>query len=63
MARTASKSPTRGDREPGLDDVDAERREGSGDLELLGHVHARARRLLAVAQRRVEDPDPVGLGM
>ena len=33
-----------------------------GHLELLGHVHARARRLLAVAQRRVEDPDPVRIG-
>ena len=59
MARTASKSPWRGDREPGLDDVDAERREGPGHLDLLGHVHARARRLLAVAQGRVEDPDSV----
>ena len=49
----------RGDREPGLDDVDAERREGPGHLHLLGHVHARARRLLAVAQGRVEDPDPI----
>ena len=47
----------RGDREAGLDDVDAQRREGAGDLELLGHVHARAGRLLAVAQGRVEDPD------
>ena len=49
----------RGDREPGLDDVDAERGQGAGHLHLLGLVHARARRLLAVAQGRVEDPDPV----
>ena len=52
----------RGDREPGLDDVDPERGQGAGDLELLGHVHARARRLLAVAQGRVEDPHPVRVG-
>ena len=62
MARTASKSPTEAIGKPGLDDVDPERGERPGHLELLGHVHARARRLLAVAQRRVEDPDPVRLG-
>ncbi len=38
-------------------------RPAPGQLELLGHVHARARRLLAVAQRRVEDPHPVRLGL
>ena len=52
----------RGDREPGLDDVDAERRQGAGHLQLLGDVHARARRLLAVAQGRVEDPDSIRVG-
>ena len=45
----------RGDREAGLDDVDAEPRELVRDLELLGRVQRDARRLLAVAQRRVED--------
>ena len=42
-------------REARLDDVDPEPRERSRDLELLGRRHRRARRLLAVAQRRVED--------
>ena len=50
----------RGDREPGLDDVDAQLGELPRDLELLGPVHARAGRLLAVAQRGVEDPDVTG---
>ena len=45
----------RGDREAGLDDVDAEPRELLGDLELLLRVQRDARRLLAVAQRRVKD--------
>ena len=49
MARTASKSPGRGDREPGLDDVDAERRERPGDLELLGAGSCSRR---ATARRR-----------
>ena len=52
----------RGDRKPGFDDVDPECGERAGHLELLGHVHARARRLLAVAQGRVKDPDPVVVG-
>ena len=42
------------DREAGLDDVDAETHELPRDLDLFRRVHARARRLLAVAQRRVE---------
>ena len=45
----------RGDREAGLDHVDAEPRELLGDLQLLLRVQRDARRLLAVAQRRVED--------
>ena len=45
----------RGDREARLDDVDAEPRELVGDLELLARVQRDAGRLLAVAQRRVED--------
>ena len=49
----------RGDREAGLDDVHAEVVEGVGDLELLGEVHAGAGRLLAVAQRGVEDQDAI----
>ena len=50
----------RGDREAGLDDVDAQARELVRDLELLGRVQRDARRLLAVAQGGVEDDDPVG---
>ena len=48
------------DREPGLDDVDAERRELPGQLQLLVDPHREARSLLAVAQGRVEDREPVG---
>ena len=51
----------RGDREAGLDDVDAEPGELLGDLELLGRVQRDAGRLLAVAQRRVEDQYSVGI--
>src|SRR5262249_38996229 len=49
-----------GDREAGLDDVDAEGVELAGHADLLLEVHAATGRLLAVAQRRVEDGDPVG---
>src|SRR5687768_3310781 len=45
--------------EAGLDHVDAEARELLRDLELLGGVQRDARRLLAVAQRGVEDDDAV----
>ena len=45
--------------EAGLDHVDAELLELARDHELLLDVHRRARRLLAVAQRRVEDLYPV----
>ena len=51
----------RGDREAGLDDVDTQPRELVGDLQLLLDVERDARRLLAVAQRRVEDVDAVRL--
>ena len=47
------------DREAGLDDVDAETGELLGDLELLALVERDARRLLAVAEGRVEDDHPV----
>ena len=49
----------RGDREPGLDHVDAEARELLGDLHLLLGVERDPRRLLAVAERGVEDVDAV----
>ena len=49
----------RGDREAGLDDVDPEPRELVRDLELLGRVQRDPGRLLAVAQGRVEDDDPL----
>ncbi len=48
-----------GRRKAGLDDIDAETGELTGDLELLGAGEAGARRLLTVAQSRVEDRDPV----
>ena len=50
----------RRDREAGLDDVDAERVERPGQRQLGGHVHREAGRLLAVAERRVEDDDAGG---
>ena len=49
----------RRDREAGLDDVHAQVRKRVGDLQLLGQVHAGAGRLLAVAQRRVENQNAV----
>src|SRR4051794_17980121 len=49
----------RGDREARFDDVDTQARELVGDLELLVRVERDAGRLLAVAQRGVEDDDPV----
>src|SRR5439155_23716620 len=48
----------RGGGEPSLDDVDTETLELLGDLRLLVRLQRDARRLLAVAQRRVEDGDP-----
>ena len=52
----------RGDREAGLDDVDAHGVEQLGDLQLLLEGHGRAGALLAVAQGGVEDQDAVGWG-
>ena len=52
----------RGDREAGLDHVDAQPRQLLGDLDLLGGVQRDAGRLLAVAQRGVEDVDAVCVG-
>ena len=49
-----------GDGEAGLDDVDAEGGELPGDLDLLPHVERGAGRLLAVAERGVEDADGRG---
>ncbi len=45
----------RGDRKAGLDDVDAQVDQRLGHFHLLGQVHARPGRLLAVAERGVED--------
>ena len=53
----------RGDREAGLDDVDAHVVEHLGDFELLLVRHGGAGRLLAVAQGGVEDDDAVLLGL
>jgi hypothetical protein len=51
-----------GDREARLDDVHAHLVEEAGDLELLLVGHGGAGRLLAVAERGVEDADAVGGG-
>ena len=53
----------RGDREAGLDDVDAHVVEQLGDLELLLVGHGGAGALLAVAQGGVEDDDAVLVGL
>ena len=46
-----------GDRKSGLDHVDAQAVELLGQAQLLLHIHAAARRLLAVTKRGVEDGD------
>src|SRR5207248_5188292 len=51
----------RGDWESGLDHIDPQARELLGDLELLRCVQRDSRRLLAVAQRGVEDQYSVGV--
>ena len=45
-------------REPCLDHIDAQPLEGQRDLDLLARAQRDARRLLAVSQGRIEDPDP-----
>src|SRR5207247_4081145 len=52
-----------GHREAGLDDVHPEEIQLPGQPDLFLEVHAAARRLLAVAQRGVENSDPVGHGV
>ena len=52
----------RGDREAGLDDVDPHLVEERRDLQLLLEGHGGARRLLAVAERGVENEDAVLCG-
>ena len=52
-----------GDREAGLDDVDAHGVEQFGDFELLLVRHGGAGALLAVAQSGVENDDAVLLGL
>ena len=51
----------RGDRKAGLDHVDAQVHERLRDLQLFFEVHAAAGRLLAVAERGVENHDLAGL--
>ena len=46
-----------GDGKAGLDDIDVQAKKLAGDDELLLRVHGSARRLLAVAQRGIEDVD------
>ena len=48
--------------EPALDDIDAQALELARDRDFLLDVHGAAGRLLAVAQRGVEDADIVGVG-
>jgi len=48
--------------EPALDDVDAQALELARDRDLFLDVHRATRRLLAIAQRGVEDADVVGIG-
>ena len=50
-------------REAGLDHVDAQVGQGLGDLQLLAPGSCGAGRLLAVAERGVEDDDAVGSGL
>jgi hypothetical protein len=52
--RTAFEIAVRGNRKSRLDDVDAHRIEQFGDFQFLFERHGSARRLLAVAQCRVE---------
>ena len=47
----------RGDGKAGLDHVDAQLDQRLGDFHFFGQVHARPGRLLAVAERGVEDDD------
>ena len=51
----------RGDRKPGLNDIDTHFLEHQGDANLLVQVHRTAGRLFAVAQRGVENSDAVGI--
>ena len=62
IACTDSKSPGEVIGKARLDDVHAQPRELVGDLQLLLAVQRDAGRLLAVAQRRVEDADTRLLG-
>ena len=48
-----------GNRKARFDDIHAQSVQLPGQLELLGHAQREARRLLAVAQRGVEDDDTV----
>src|SRR5690606_34258827 len=50
------------DRETGFDHVDAHLDEDVGNLEFLLEGHCRARTLLAVAQRGIENYDALGAG-
>ena len=58
-ACTASEVATRCGRKAGLDHVHAEIGERAGDPQLLWQRHAASRRLLAVAQRGVENQHTV----
>ena len=62
ISETAWKSPSRGDGEAGLDDVDAHLVEEVRDLQLLLEGHGGAGALLAIAQGCIENEDAVGVG-
>ena len=60
IACTASKSPGEAMGKPASMTSTPRSHQGLGDFQLLGQVHAGAGRLLAVAQRGVEDDEAVG---
>ena len=49
----------RGDGKAGFQDVDPKLHQLAGHLQLLGNIHAAARRLLAVPQRGIENVYPI----
>ena len=57
MLWTAWKSPSLMTGKTGLDDIDVEAGQLTGDLHFLAEVHGRAGALFAVAQGGVEDDD------
>ena len=63
ISLTASKSPGEAMGKPASMHVDPQGQQGLGDLHLLGQVHARSGRLLAVAERGVKNNNASRIGM